>query len=165
MSECLGPPLSVCSSLLVIYSSPLVIYSSSLFIYSCSLLDAFITDLFKCYLHMTYYFLSLFKQLATIILQQLSILFLNIFFPTIFHATGWLYVINTPLSFHWGSMSSMSQYIILNKGILKSNSSIFPWSEEYITQSTVKYNPLPSGKGLYLTVYSSSCPNMDTVFF
>ena len=29
---------------------------------------------------------------------------------------------------------------------------------------TVKYNPLPSGKGLYLTVYPSSRPNMDTVF-
>ena len=32
---------------------------------------------------------------------------------------------------------------------------------------TVKYNPLPSGtpsgKGLYLTVYPSSRPNMDTV--
>ena len=41
---------------------------------------------------------------------------------------------------------------------------------------TVKYNPLPSGdpwpspsgtpsgKGLYLTVYPSSCPNTDTVY-
>ena len=29
----------------------------------------------------------------------------------------------------------------------------------------VKYDPLPSDKGLYLTVYPSSCPNMDTVFF
>ena len=28
---------------------------------------------------------------------------------------------------------------------------------------TVKYNPLPSGKGLYLTIYLSSCPNTDTV--
>ena len=28
---------------------------------------------------------------------------------------------------------------------------------------TVKYNPLPSGKGLYLTVYPSSRPNTDTV--
>ena len=30
---------------------------------------------------------------------------------------------------------------------------------------TVKYNPLPSGKGLYLTVYPSSRPNTDTVYF
>ena len=28
---------------------------------------------------------------------------------------------------------------------------------------TVKYNPLPSGKGLYLTVYPLSRPNTDTV--
>ena len=27
----------------------------------------------------------------------------------------------------------------------------------------VKYNPLPSGKGLYLTVYPSSRPHTDTV--
>ena len=28
---------------------------------------------------------------------------------------------------------------------------------------TVKYNPLPSGKGLYLTEYASSRPNTDTL--
>ena len=29
---------------------------------------------------------------------------------------------------------------------------------------TVKYNPLPSGKGLYLTLYPLSRPNTDTVY-
>ena len=29
---------------------------------------------------------------------------------------------------------------------------------------TVKYNPLPSGKGLYLTIYPLSRPNTDTVY-
>ena len=32
----------------------------------------------------------------------------------------------------------MIHYIIHNNGILKSNSSIFPWSEGYITQYTPK---------------------------
>ena len=57
MSECLG-------SLLSVYSSPLVIYSSPLIIYFCRLLDAFIKSLFKRFIHMTDYFLSLFKHLA-----------------------------------------------------------------------------------------------------
>ena len=104
-------------------------------------------------------------------------------------------------------------YIILNNGILKSDSSIFPRSEEYITQYTpqevyglivnenyeinvslmiVKMIQCPyqdstgdirsnitlclqefpwallsgtsSGRGVYFTVYPSSCPNTDTIF-
>ena len=78
MSECLGPPLSV-------YSSPLVIYYSPLVIYSCCLLDVFIKDLFKCFIHMPDYLFPLFKHLATIILQQLSVIFLNMFFQTYFY--------------------------------------------------------------------------------
>ena len=101
MSGCLGPPLSV-------YSSPLVIYSSPLVIYSCRLLDAFIKGLFKCFIHMTDCFLSLFEHLATLISQELSVLFLNILFqPIFFHANGLLHVTHTAFSFHGGYMLSM----------------------------------------------------------
>ena len=68
MSDCLCPP-----SPLSVNSSPLVIYSHPLVIYSCRLIDAFIEGLFKCFIHMTDFFLSLFKHLARIILQQLSV--------------------------------------------------------------------------------------------
>ena len=60
MSECLGPPLSV-------YSSHLLIYSSPLGIYSWCLLDAIFKGLFKFFPHVTDHFLSLFKHLVTII--------------------------------------------------------------------------------------------------
>ena len=77
MSKCLGPPLSV-------YSSPLVIYCSPLVIYSCHLLDAFIKGLFKCFIHITDFFLYLFKHEATKFSQQLIVLFLNMFFQPFF---------------------------------------------------------------------------------
>ena len=47
-------------------------------------------------------FLSLFKYLVKIISQQLSLLFLNMFFQPFFHANGWLHVTNIALYFHWG---------------------------------------------------------------
>ena len=69
----------------------------------------------------------------------------------------------------------LGHYIILNNGILKSNSSIIPRSEGYITQYTpygvygliVDENNegTPSGKGLYLTVYPESSPNTDIISF
>ena len=108
-------PLSIYSSPLVIYSSPLVIYSCCLPFYIITfwyngLLDEFTNGLFKCSLHMTDYFLSLFEHLATIISQELSVLFLNILFQPIFHANGLLHVTHTAFSFHGGYMLSMSQY-------------------------------------------------------
>ena len=39
-------------------------------------------------------------------------------------------------SLDYSKVCSIEHYIILNNGILKSNSSIFPWSEGYITQYT-----------------------------
>ena len=38
---------------------------------------------------------------------------------------------------HIFSYNSKVHYIILNNGILKSNSSVFPWSEGYILHSTL----------------------------
>ena len=69
---------------LSVYSSPLLIYSSPLVIYSCRLQYAFIKGLFKCSIHMTDYFLSLFKHFSKIILEELSVLFLNMFFEQYF---------------------------------------------------------------------------------
>ena len=54
----------------------------------------------------------------------------------------------------------ISQYIILNNGILKLNSSVLPSSEEFLQASP---SGTHSGKGVYLTVYPSSRPNTDTV--
>ena len=58
---------------------------------------------------MTDYFLYLFKHLATIISQELSVLLLNMFFQQFFMQMG-DYILHKSLFFHGGSMSSMSQY-------------------------------------------------------
>ena len=107
MSGCLGPPLSV-------YSSPLVIYSSPLVIYSCRLLDAFIKGLFKCFIHMTDYFLSLFEHLATIISQDLSVLFLNILFQPIFFMQMVYYMLHTQPFLFMGVICYLCNNIPLN---------------------------------------------------
>ena len=109
MSECLSPHLSVYSSSLVIYSSPLVIYS-------CRLRDAFIKCLFKCFIHMTDFFLFLFKHLVTKTLQQLSVLFPNMFFPTIF-SCKWLITCYT-LSFIFSWWFSLHYLFFLHNNNL-----------------------------------------------
>ena len=105
MSGCIGPPLSL-------YSSPLVIYSSPLFIYSFCLQDAFIKGLLKCFIHMTHYFLFLSKYLATIVSQELSVFFLNMFFQPNFSCKRLITCYTHSLFFSMGSMSYMSQYFI-----------------------------------------------------
>ena len=80
-----------------------------LVIYSCFLLDAIKKDIFKCFIHMTDFFHTFFKHLATKISQLHSVLFLNMFIQPFFYANGWLHVTHTALFFHGGSVSSMSQ--------------------------------------------------------
>ena len=57
---------------------------------------------------MTDYFLSLFKHFVTIMSQQLSVFFLNMFFLQ-FLCKWWLTCYKHGLIFSWGSMSSISQ--------------------------------------------------------
>ena len=97
---------------LSIYSSPLVIYSSPLVIYSCCLLDEFMKGFFKYFIHMTGYFISLFEHFATIISQELSVLFLDMFFQPMFCCKCLILRYTHSHLFSWGSMSSMSQYSI-----------------------------------------------------
>ena len=118
--------------------------------------------------------ISLFKHLATIISQPLSILFLNMFFQPLF-SCKWLITCYThSLFFSWGSLSYMSQYYI-NCFMASCCSSTITLSSFFtLLAFSLSYFGLPFFivfllifliSTYFFIIYSSSNNNLFIVFF